>query len=138
MEPTICSGDLLLVDRSKLQVRGERIYLINLDDEVMVKRVEWLLDGTVVIRGDNTLVSREYGPAIQRPRETPYTWPFGADGKQDITFIISKSILQKQNLVTDGLITGNIHPQLSPFPNNHPVKGLNLCISSGSNILQHG
>ena len=59
MEPTICSGDLLLVDRSKLQVRGERIYLINLDDEVMVKRVEWLLDGSVVIRGDNTLVSRE-------------------------------------------------------------------------------
>ena len=41
MEPTICLGDLLLVDRSKLQVRGERIYLINLDDEVMVKRVKW-------------------------------------------------------------------------------------------------
>ena len=61
----------------------------------MVKRVEWLLDGSVVIRGDNTLVSREYGPAIQRPRENPYTWPFGVDGKQDITIIISKSILQK-------------------------------------------
>ena len=59
MEPTICSGDLLLVDRSKLKVRGERIYLINLDDEVMVKRIECLLDGSVVIRGDNTLVSRE-------------------------------------------------------------------------------
>ena len=58
MEPTICSGDLLLVYRSKLQVKGERIYLINLDDEVMVKRVEWLLDGSVIIRGDNTLVSR--------------------------------------------------------------------------------
>jgi hypothetical protein len=25
----------------------------------MVKRAEWLLDGSVVIRGDNTLVSRE-------------------------------------------------------------------------------
>ena len=59
MQPTISSGDLLLVDRSKLQVRGERIYLINLDDEVMVKRVKCLLDGSVVIRGDNTLVSRE-------------------------------------------------------------------------------
>ena len=59
MEPNICSGDLLLVDRSKLQVRGERVYLINLDDEVMVKRVEWILDGSVVICGDNTLLSRE-------------------------------------------------------------------------------
>ncbi|MDE1045803.1 MAG: hypothetical protein OSA05_11080 [Nitrospinaceae bacterium] len=38
---------------------GERISLINLDDEVMVKQIEWLLDGSVVIRGDNTLVSRE-------------------------------------------------------------------------------
>ena len=74
MEPTICSGDLLLVDRSKLQARRrKRIYLINLNDEVMVKRVECLLDGSVVIRGDNTLVSIEYGPAIQRPRKTPYT-----------------------------------------------------------------
>lgn len=59
MEPTIRSGDLLLVDRSKSQVKGEGIYLINLDDGLMVKRVEWLLDGSVVIRGDNTLVSRE-------------------------------------------------------------------------------
>ena len=59
MAPTICSGNLLLVDRSKLQVRGERIYLINLDYEVMVKWVEWLLNGSMVIRGDNTLVSRE-------------------------------------------------------------------------------
>jgi phage repressor protein C with HTH and peptisase S24 domain len=59
MEPTICPGDLLLVDRSKLQVRGEKIYLINLDDEVMVKRVESLLDGSVVIHNDNTPVSRK-------------------------------------------------------------------------------
>ena len=59
MEPTICSSDLLLIDRSKLQVGRERNYLNNLHDEVMVKRLEWLLDGSVVIHGDNTLVSRE-------------------------------------------------------------------------------
>ena len=58
MEPTICSSDLLHVDRIKSQVRGGRIYLINLDDEVIVKRVEWLLESSVFIRGDNTLVSR--------------------------------------------------------------------------------
>ena len=59
MEPTIYSVNLLLVDRIKLQVRGERIYLINLNDEVMVKRIEWLLGSSVIIRGDNTLVSRD-------------------------------------------------------------------------------
>ena len=59
MEPTIRSGDLLLVDRSKSRMNGDGIYLINLDDGLMVKRVEWLLGGSVVIRGDNTAVSRE-------------------------------------------------------------------------------
>jgi phage repressor protein C with HTH and peptisase S24 domain len=59
MEPTIRSGDLLLVDRSKSRMKGDGIYLINLDDGLMVKRVEWLLGGSVVIRGDNTTVSRE-------------------------------------------------------------------------------
>ncbi|MBC8286004.1 MAG: helix-turn-helix transcriptional regulator [Nitrospinae bacterium] len=59
MEPTIRSGDLLLVDRNKSRMKGDGIYLINLDDGLMVKRIEWLLDGSVVIRGDNTVVSRE-------------------------------------------------------------------------------
>ena len=40
-------------------MKGDGIYLINLDDGLMVKRVEWLLGGLVVIRGDNTTVSRE-------------------------------------------------------------------------------
>ena len=40
-------------------MRGDGIYLINLDDGLMVKRVEWLLGGSVVIRGDNTAVSSE-------------------------------------------------------------------------------
>jgi phage repressor protein C with HTH and peptisase S24 domain len=69
MGPTICSGDLLLVNPSKSQVKGERIYLINLDDKLMVKQVEWLLDGSVVIHGDNIFVSRETDPAILRPQK---------------------------------------------------------------------
>jgi len=59
MEPTIRAGDLLLVDRSKSRVKGEGIYLINLDNGLMVKRIEWLLDGSAVIRGDNPVASRE-------------------------------------------------------------------------------
>lgn len=59
MEPTIRSGDLLLVDRSKARVKGEGIYLISLDEGLMVKRIDWLLNGSVAIRGDNPVVSRE-------------------------------------------------------------------------------
>jgi phage repressor protein C with HTH and peptisase S24 domain len=59
MEPTFRSGDLLLVDRKKAQIKGDGIYLINFDDGLIVKRLEWMMDGTVVIRGDNTNVSRE-------------------------------------------------------------------------------
>ncbi len=60
MEPTIRSGDLLLVDRSKSTIKGDGIYLINLDNGLMVKRVECLLGGSsAIIRGDNTAVSRE-------------------------------------------------------------------------------
>jgi phage repressor protein C with HTH and peptisase S24 domain len=59
MEPTLRSGDLLLVDRNKARMKGEGIYLINFDDGLMVKRLEWMMDGTVIIRGDNTSVSRE-------------------------------------------------------------------------------
>jgi phage repressor protein C with HTH and peptisase S24 domain len=59
MEPTLRSGDLLLVDRNKGRMKGDGIYLINFDDGLMVKRLEWMMDGTVVIRGDNANVSRE-------------------------------------------------------------------------------
>lgn len=59
MEPTFSSGDLLLVDRNKARMKGDGIYLINFDDGLIVKRLEWMMDGTVVIRGDNTSVSRE-------------------------------------------------------------------------------
>ena len=59
MEPTLRSGDLLLVDRNKARMKGDGIYLIKFEDGLMVKRLEWMMDGTVVIRGDNTSVSRE-------------------------------------------------------------------------------
>ncbi len=60
MEPTIRSGDLLLIDRSKSKIKGDGIYLISQEGGLMVKRVEWLLGGSsAIIRGDNTAVSRE-------------------------------------------------------------------------------
>lgn len=53
MEPTLSSGDLLLLDKSEYKVRDDAIYVISVNGALLVKRVQLLLDGTVVIRSDN-------------------------------------------------------------------------------------
>ena len=58
MESTTFSGDLLLVDPSKSQVNGVRIYLSNLNDGLMIKLVEWLFYGSIVVCGDNIFDSK--------------------------------------------------------------------------------
>ncbi|MBT5027581.1 MAG: helix-turn-helix transcriptional regulator [Nitrospinaceae bacterium] len=60
MEPTIRSGDLLLVDQSESIIKGDGIYLIRIEDGMMVKRVQWLLGGSsAILCGDNSAVSKE-------------------------------------------------------------------------------
>lgn len=54
MEPTITSGDSLLIDRERNMVSsGGGIYVINYDGELYVKRVQKLLDGRIAITSDN-------------------------------------------------------------------------------------
>ncbi|RCX07036.1 LexA family transcriptional regulator [Marinomonas foliarum] len=54
MEPTINSGDSLLIDREKNIVGSEGgIYVINFEGELFVKRVQKLLDGRVAVTSDN-------------------------------------------------------------------------------------
>ena len=83
MEPTIRSGDLLLVDRSKSRMKGDGIYLINLDDGLMVKRVEWLLGGSVVIRGQYYRFQRT-DSAFNGPGKTPHSRSCRVGREQDM------------------------------------------------------
>ena len=53
MAPTIASGDLLLVDVRAPQLRGEGIYVLSVDDTLLVKRVSVRAGGRVVISSDN-------------------------------------------------------------------------------------
>lgn len=53
MLPTLSSGDLLLVDKSEYKIRDDAIYVISVNGSLLVKRVQLLLDGTVIIRSDN-------------------------------------------------------------------------------------
>jgi phage repressor protein C with HTH and peptisase S24 domain len=53
MEPTLSSGDLLLVDTSVRTVKGEALYVLVREDELFVKRAQKRLNGSVLISSDN-------------------------------------------------------------------------------------
>lgn len=59
MEPTIPNGALILLDLSIKDVANGHIYAIRRDDELLVKRIQIRLDGTVVLIPDNPLYERE-------------------------------------------------------------------------------
>lgn len=60
MQPTIFDGDQLLVDFSKKEIRNGKIYLIQNNDSIWVKRVKLLWEGIELI-SDN---QDEYAPII--------------------------------------------------------------------------
>lgn len=60
MQPTIFDGDQLLVDFSKKEIRNGKIYLIQNNDSIWVKRVKLLWEGIELI-SDN---QDEYTPII--------------------------------------------------------------------------
>lgn len=54
MEPTIFSGDSLVIDKTRDTVTSDGgVYVINYDGELFVKRVQKQLDGLVAITSDN-------------------------------------------------------------------------------------
>lgn len=54
MEPTITSGDSLLIDREANVIGSDGgIYVINYEGELFVKRVQKLLDGRIAVTSDN-------------------------------------------------------------------------------------
>ncbi len=54
MDPTLKSGDTLLVDRSVTEVTDDAIYVLRLDDVLVVKRLQKIYDGSIYIKSDNT------------------------------------------------------------------------------------
>ncbi|MGB0919862.1 MAG: XRE family transcriptional regulator [Alphaproteobacteria bacterium] len=53
MDPTIRSGDLLLVDLGVTRLIDDAIYVVSLADRLMVKRIQRFHDGSVAICSDN-------------------------------------------------------------------------------------
>ena len=53
MEPTLFSGDMIMVNLKTTHITTGGIYLLRLEDELMVKRLENRLGGILLIRSDN-------------------------------------------------------------------------------------
>lgn len=66
MEPTISDGDLLLVSTHEPRIRDNAIYALNVAGDLMVKRVQKRLDGTLVVSSDNP----RYRPEEVAPRDS--------------------------------------------------------------------
>lgn len=53
MQPTIDDGDLLLVDCSQALDADNAIYVLNVNDRILVKRLHFRIDGTIEVLSDN-------------------------------------------------------------------------------------
>lgn len=55
MEPTIKNGDLLLIDLFQTRVKKDSIYILRWEDLLIAKRLQWMYDGSLLIRSDNSV-----------------------------------------------------------------------------------
>ena len=59
MQPTIRDGDILLVDTTDRRLREFGIYVLRYLDELLVKRVQRKLDGSIILISDNAVYETE-------------------------------------------------------------------------------
>jgi len=65
MEPTLRAHDLLLIDRSVTSVKHDAIYAFAVDGELRIKRIQRLMDGTLIVKSDNANYGEERLPPDQ-------------------------------------------------------------------------
>ena len=53
MRPTFDDGDVLLVDRGITEIKIDAIYVLSLNDELYIKRLQRRPNGSVVMISDN-------------------------------------------------------------------------------------
>lgn len=65
MQPTLSSGDMVMINQSERHVRSGEIYLLRIGEELMLKRLENRPGGLLLIKSDNP----DYEPFEVRPAE---------------------------------------------------------------------
>ena len=61
MAPTICQGDTVLIDVGRRHIYPGRIYALGIDDTIMIKRLDPMMDGSVRVISDSRA---DYPPQI--------------------------------------------------------------------------
>lgn len=59
MEPTLADGDLIIVDTARTNVDASGIYVVELQGDLLVKRVQRRMDGSLVLISDNAAYEPE-------------------------------------------------------------------------------
>lgn len=59
MSPTIGDGDPLLIDKAVEKVKGNQVYALNWDGDLITKRVQKMLNGDLLIVSDNPAYKEE-------------------------------------------------------------------------------
>lgn len=59
MEPTLRDGDVLMVDTSVTEVQSSRIYVLDVDGALLVKRIQRMLNGSYRVISDNARYEAE-------------------------------------------------------------------------------
>lgn len=59
MEPTLSNDDLILVNTQKGRIEDNAVYVLQHDGDLLVKRIQRKMDGTVIIKSDNPLYEQE-------------------------------------------------------------------------------
>ncbi len=59
MEPTLRDGDVLMVDTSVTEVQSSRIYVLDVDGALLVKRIQRMLNGSYRVISDNPRYATE-------------------------------------------------------------------------------
>ena len=59
MSPTIEDGQVILVDRSVRQVRQDAIYVVSIDHDIRVKRIQKSIGGALTLKSDNPAYAQE-------------------------------------------------------------------------------
>ncbi len=73
MKPSIRDGDLLLVEVLQERANDDGIYVINVGGRVMVKRLQFLLDGSIKVVSDNAA----YEPQVVKGDKGDGFWVVG-------------------------------------------------------------
>jgi phage repressor protein C with HTH and peptisase S24 domain len=70
MEPTLKSNDLILTDVRKTHLENDSLYVLQVKNELVVKRVQLEISGNVVLKSDNKDLNLEPEEFDEKPLAT--------------------------------------------------------------------